>query len=244
MLNQTFPEYSIKYSELARKTRLALSPALRRVADEIEVELSSDPNKYPERLSPGSMAGTSRIYEHPEPKLTVLFEVDEDKKILYLFHYSAPTVQPLQTIFISYSHQDKEWLEKLRVFLTVLEQQGVIKFWDDSQIEPGLPWNKQITDVLNAAKAGLLLVSQDFLASKFIKDVELPRLLHNAIKAGKRIYWLHLSPSTVFETHPEITEYQSILEDPKTSLEELDVVAQKKALVQLTKKLKEGAEIS
>jgi hypothetical protein len=82
MPNEAFPEYSLSYSPLARQTKLALSPALRRVADDVEADLSSDPNKYPERLSPGSTAGTSRIYEHPEPKLTLLFEVDENKKIL------------------------------------------------------------------------------------------------------------------------------------------------------------------
>jgi hypothetical protein len=87
------------------------------------------------------------------------------------------------------------------------------------------------------------LVSQDFLASKFIKEVELSILLDAAVKEGKHIYWLHLSPSTVFNTHPDITRYQSILEDPMTSLEELDEVARKRALVQLTKKLKEGAEV-
>src|SRR5215471_9882865 len=46
----------------------------------------------------------------------------------------------------------------------------------------------------------------------------LPQLLYAAMQEGKRIYWLHLSPSTVFETHPEITTFQSILDDPRKSL--------------------------
>jgi len=244
MLNEAFPEYSIKYAELARKTRLALSPTLRRVADEIETDLSFDPNKYPERISPASLDGTSRIYRHPNPELQVTFQVDESKKILYFFHYYAPTVQPPQTIFISYAHQDKPWLDKLRAFLSVLEQHDIIKFWDDDQLVPGVPWEQQITDVLKDAKAGLLLVSQAFLASKFIKDVELPKLLAGANRDGKRIYWLHLSPSTVFDSHPEIIKFQSIMDNPKTSLKERQEVDQEKAFVAVAQRLKEGAQLN
>jgi len=61
----------------------------------------------------------------------------------------------------------------------------------------GQQWERQIQEVLDAACAGLLLVSQDFLVSNFINNVELPRLLDAAQRSGKRVFWLHLSPSTV-----------------------------------------------
>jgi hypothetical protein len=60
-------------------------------------------------------------------------------------------------------------------------------------------------------------------------------------KAGKKIYWLPLSPSTVFKTHKEITAYQSLLSDPEISIEELDKVGQEKAFVQVANTLMDFA---
>ena len=244
MMNASFPEYAIKYGESARKTKLAMPQPLRQAADEIEAELCADPDRYPERIIPASQDGKGRIYRHPGPEIQVMFEVNHEKKVILIFHYFAPTLSPQQTIFVSYSHQDKQWLAKLRVFLTVLEQQGLIKFWDDGQLVPGVPWATQIKDVLDASKAGLLLISQNFLISQFVKDVELPKLLEGATRAGKKIYWLPLSPSTVFDTHKEITAYQSLLADPAKSLEELEEVDQKKALVEVTRKLMQHAKVN
>jgi hypothetical protein len=36
-------------------------------------------------------------------------------------------------VFISYSHQDKPWLERLRVHLKPLERDLDIDIWDDSK---------------------------------------------------------------------------------------------------------------
>ncbi len=83
-------------------------------------------------------------------------------------------------------------------------------------------------------------MSQDFLASKFVTETELPRLLDDAEKQGKKIFWIHLTPSTVFDTHKEITRFQSLLEDPTTSLQELEDAERRKALVQMTKRLAEA----
>jgi hypothetical protein len=88
--------------------------------------------------------------------------------------------------------------------------------------------------VLDSAIAGVLLVSQDFLVSKFIKETELPRLLEGAQKEGKKIFWVPLSPSTVFESATQITKYQSLLPDPRTSLKERSEVDQEKALVEMS----------
>jgi hypothetical protein len=125
------------------------------------------------------------------------------------------------------------------MFLTVLEQEGVIKFWDDEQLKPGQLWEEEIKQVLDSAAAGVLLVSQDFLVSKFIKEKELPKLLEGAQKEGKKIFWAPLSPSTVFESHEHITKYQSLLPDPRTSLEERSEADQKKALVEMSKLLRQ-----
>ncbi len=221
----------------ARKTRRDLPPDLRPVLDDIEAGLTMDPNTYASRLIPVSMDGRTQVYKHPNPQIEITFQVDEKRKVIYFFHYSAPAFRVRETIFISYSHKDRRWLEEIRKFLNVLEQKGVIRFWDDSQIEPGVPWENEIKSVLDTAKAGLLLVSQEFLTSKFIEEIELPTLLADARKKGKRIFWLHLSPSTVFEDRPEITRFQSLMPDPRETLEELSDTACRKALVDVSKAL-------
>jgi hypothetical protein len=241
MTEATFTDYSINWGDKARKQRLALATPLRRTVDDIEADLCTNPDGHPERLSPGSRDGKVSIYRHPMPEIQITFEVDYEKKVIYVLHCFAPTFSPQPTIFISYAHEDKDWLRTLRRFLTAIDQQGLIKFWDDSELEAGVPWEKQISDVLKASQAGLLLISQNFLASQFVKDVELPRLLEEAAKAGKKMYWLPLSPSTVFKTHKEITAYQSLLSDPEISIEELDKVGQEKAFVQVANTLMDFA---
>ena len=45
-------------------------------------------------------------------------------------------------VFISYSHADRGWVERIRqVMAPLLMQQGkALQLWDDSQIEPGDRW--------------------------------------------------------------------------------------------------------
>jgi hypothetical protein len=236
-----FPEYAVKYSKAALESRLKLAVELRPILDKIESELAEDPGRYPERIIPASLDGTSKVYMHPNPVIQITFQVDLDRKVLYFFHFSAPQLSVEKTIFISYSHTDEPWLNKFRNFLTVLEQRGVIRFWDDTKLRPGDRWEDQIREALDSARAGLLLVSQEFLASAFITQTELPKLLEDAEKKGKKIFWLHLSPSTVFETHKEITRYQSLLSNPKTSLQELNDAEQRRALVDASRRLAEAA---
>jgi hypothetical protein len=240
MPSPEFPEYAANYSKEARKTRNSLPPELHQFIEGIEAELLEDPSRHPERLIPASLDGKTCIYRHMNPEIEITFQVDDERKVVNFFHYSAPVFHPNQTIFISYAHNDRPWLDKLRAFLTVLEQQGVVKFWADTDLQAGESWQEKIQEALDSAKAGLLLVSQEFLASKFITETELPSLLDAAIQKGKKIYWLPLSPSTVFDTHKQITRYQSLLEDPHLSLEELKEPEQKRALVVISKRLAEA----
>jgi hypothetical protein len=234
-----FSEYAIKYSRAALESRNAFPRDLLIVLDEIVNDLADDPKKNPDRVISASREGTSFIYMHPEPAIQITYEVDPKQKVIYFFHFSAPTMRIRNTIFVSYSHEDKEWLDKIRIYLSAQEQEGLIQFWDDAQLQAGEDWRKKIDEVLDSSTAGVLLVSQEFLNSKFIDEVELPKLLESAENEGKKIFWIPLSPSTVFDTHREITKYQSLKPDPRTSLDELTGVEQKRVLVQMSRKLTE-----
>lgn len=86
-------------------------------------------------------------------------------------------------VFISYSHHDARWLGRLQTYLKPLERDGRLDRWDDSRIEAGGDWHAEIQQALGAAAIAVLLVSQDFLASDYIHEHELPALL-DAAEAG------------------------------------------------------------
>jgi hypothetical protein len=115
-----------------------------------------------------------------------------------------PTVPP---IFISYAHNDndssdpaKRWLNRLREQLEPLVQQGQIALCSDQDIELGDDWHAHIEKHLIGAKAAVLLVSPAFLASKYIRNSELPALLRKAKQEGVRIIPILLRPCLFAES--------------------------------------------
>ena len=133
-------------------------------------------------------------------------------------------------LFISYSHVDREWVERLQKMIRPLVRSHGLRLWDDSQIQPGDKWREEIETALAAAKVALLLVSSDFLASEFVTNSELPQLLTAAEEEGLRILWVPLRPSLVRCT--PIYAYQG-LGDPGRPLARMDPVEQEEALVEI-----------
>jgi predicted nucleotide-binding protein len=80
-------------------------------------------------------------------------------------------------VFISYSHEDKEFLQAFRVQLKPWENKNLLELWSDKRIELSQDWHQEIQQALEATAVAVLLVSPDFLASDYIRDHELPLLL-------------------------------------------------------------------
>ncbi len=95
-------------------------------------------------------------------------------------------------VFVSYSHRDNDWLDKVRTVLDPDIRNGRIQYFDDREVEPGDSWYQEIVDAIDKAKVAVLLVSPHFLASKFIVDYELPRILE-ATQDGLALLWVPLS---------------------------------------------------
>ncbi|MGI8996482.1 MAG: tetratricopeptide repeat protein [Pyrinomonadaceae bacterium] len=87
--------------------------------------------------------------------------------------------QPNETVevFFSYSHKDEELRDQLASHLAMLQREGVIESWHDRQILAGAEWDGQIDEHLNSADVILLLVSADFLKSKYCYDIEVKRAM-------------------------------------------------------------------
>lgn len=111
-------------------------------------------------------------------------------------------------VFISYSHADRSRLARLKIHLEPFVADGKIDYWVDTMLIPGEIWREKIEEAIQSAKVAILLVSADFLASKFIKENELPPLLAAAKEEQAIILLVILSPSAV--NHTELQKYQAI----------------------------------
>ena len=81
------------------------------------------------------------------------------------------------SLFYSYSHMDEALRKRLEIHLSPLKDQGIIRDWHDRRIEAGTEWNGIISENLDQAGIILLLVSADFLASRYCHDVEVTRAM-------------------------------------------------------------------
>ena len=126
-------------------------------------------------------------------------------------------------VFVSYSHEDNKYLDKLEKHLKPFEQSYRIKYWIDTRIEAGADWNEEIQRALASAKVAVLLVSEDFLASEFITRVELPELLRASEEEGLDIIWVYITPCAYHKT--AISKFQCVNspEHPLESLEDWEV---------------------
>lgn len=120
------------------------------------------------------------------------------------------SAKPKRTkIFVSYSHKDEKWLNRLQVHLKPLQRSDKITLWDDTLIKPGEKWREAIKRALEETKVAILLISADFLASDFINSDELPQLLSAAETEGVVILPVVLSASR-FEKIGNLSRYQSV----------------------------------
>lgn len=118
-------------------------------------------------------------------------------------------------IFISYSHADLKWLERLKTHLKVLAKySGRVEYWEDTKLRGGDKWRDEITAAINNANVAILLVSTDFLASDFIANDELPPILRKAVIGGTRVLPLIVAPCS-FEVS-EIRDFQAINSPDRT----------------------------
>ena len=98
------------------------------------------------------------------------------------------------TLFYSYSHKDESLREELAKHLTTLKRAGFIREWHDRQILGGEEWDRQISIHLETAQVILLLISADFLASKYCYDIEATRALERHFTGTARVIPIILRP--------------------------------------------------
>ncbi len=114
----------------------------------------------------------------------------------------TPTLSPASAdvraapieIFFSYSHKDERLRDQLANHLSVLRHQGLVAGWHDRKIGAGNEWEGEIDQHLNAARVILLLVSADFLASRYCYDLEMKRAMQRHEEGEARVIPVILRP--------------------------------------------------
>jgi hypothetical protein len=85
-------------------------------------------------------------------------------------------MKPMQ-VFISYSHRDEIFKDQLIAHLSGLKRREIIKEWHDRKLIAGEEWDGKIKQELIDSEIILLLISSDFLASKYSFDVEIQKAM-------------------------------------------------------------------
>ncbi len=98
--------------------------------------------------------------------------------------------QPLLLVFA----QGRGAEEKLETHLSLLKDLGVIADWHDRRIAAGTEWDGVINENLDRAGIILLLVSADFLASRYCRDVEVARAMERHEAGTARVIPIILRP--------------------------------------------------
>src|SRR6478736_2714930 len=132
--------------------------------------------------------------------------------------------------FISYSHKDADWLERIRILLKPYVRNGHLRVWDDRYIQVGQRWERDIGQALTRARVAVLLMSQNFAASDFIFEVELP-----ALKTAAAADELTLFPIPVSTVDPDVVGLGEVqwARPPREALDLLDTPRCNQALTEL-----------
>ena len=63
------------------------------------------------------------------------------------------------SVFISYSHKDEVWKDRLVTHLGVLQHQGLLRTWSDEKIRGGDDWFEEIRKAMDEARLAVFLIS-------------------------------------------------------------------------------------
>ncbi len=80
-------------------------------------------------------------------------------------------------IFISYSHHDETFKERLDKALYALKRNNKVKVWEDRLIIAGQSWEEELFNSLEESELVLLLLSDDYISSDFCYTKEFKYVL-------------------------------------------------------------------
>ena len=79
--------------------------------------------------------------------------------------------------FISYSHKDEKYLERLHVHLAQLKRENLISTWTDNDILAGGALNSEISNSLTTSEIFIALLSPDYISSDYCYHKEFEKAI-------------------------------------------------------------------
>lgn len=125
-----------------------------------------------------------------------------------------PSKSRAKMVFISYSHKDENFKDELVTMLAGLQRQGIIDAWQDRRIEPGDDWYTKICEAMENCNLAVLLISSDFIASRFIQEKELTYLFQKRVEEGLRVVPI-IVRSCLWQSEPALRKLQALPKDGK-----------------------------
>jgi len=65
-------------------------------------------------------------------------------------------------VFISYSHKDEIWKDRLMTHLSILDHEGLLHVWTDSRVEIGASSKAKIDEAMSDSRVAVLLITANF----------------------------------------------------------------------------------
>jgi hypothetical protein len=137
-------------------------------------------------------------------------------------------------VFVSYSHEDAKWLNRLKKFLRPMERNAELQLWSDLSIQPSYNWHAEIQAAITGSDAAILLISQDFVASDYVASEELPRLLSAASERGLKIFPVFVAHSVL--RNSSLLRFQGV-NTPSAPLDSMEESEQNRVFVRLAESI-------
>ena len=146
--------------------------------------------------------------EANESQLSEELQRNQERRLEAASEKPSQPVKPV-TLFISYAHEDQEYLAMLIKQLSDLKRIGIIQSWHDRMINAGDRWQDEIDQALEEARVIVFLISPDFIASEYINGVEVKRAKERHAQGLARIipvivkdvFW-EKNPLSIFQALP------------------------------------------
>jgi internalin A len=120
---------------------------------------------------------------------------------------SVETPKATLKVFLSYAHEDGEYVAELRNGLKIMERNGLIRVFHDRELTAGEKWEARIVQELNDADVIVLQISNDFLASDYCVRTELPTAILRK-ERGEAELIAYVLRACAWEQMPDIKQFQ------------------------------------
>jgi len=113
-------------------------------------------------------------------------------------------------VFVSYAHGNYKLWDRLKVHLDILTNEGLVKWWFDGKIRPGAEWNDAIRRELKEADIVVLMLSNQFFASRYIQGMELKEAMRRQQAKEAEILPVLLEKSPAFGKQAWLRKLQTV----------------------------------